>query len=154
IGTICATIGWYLEAMARANMRASRSRRPIDRARRRRGTPNFAQRSITSPQSKLKTAAKSYNWGDSRFLVSGGTLQSAPQRAAPGVPRVAFLTDTFHEINGAARTCREFAAFAQRRGCPFLSVRFGQHETFAQHDSFWMMEQRRSPLSIGVDPDL
>ncbi|HJZ95599.1 MAG TPA: glycosyltransferase [Candidatus Solibacter sp.] len=81
-------------------------------------------------------------------------MQSAPQRAAPDVPRIAFLTDTFHEINGAARTCREFAAFAQRRGYPFLSVRFGQHETFARHDSFWMMEQRRSRLSIGVDPDL
>src|SRR5262249_8960862 len=96
-----------------------------------------------------------YSWDNFRFPgYNGGTLQPAPERPKRDVPRVAFLTDTFHEINGAARTCREFAAFAQRRGYPFLSVRFGQHETFARHDSFWMMEQRRSPLSIGVDPDL
>jgi phosphatidylinositol alpha 1,6-mannosyltransferase len=70
------------------------------------------------------------------------------------VPRVAFLTDTFHEVNGAARTCREFAAFAHRRGYPFLSVRFARRENFTIDGQFRTLEFRRSPLSIGVDPDL
>ena len=70
------------------------------------------------------------------------------------IPRVAFLTDTFHEVNGAARTCREFAAFARGRGYPFLSVRFARREDFAIEGQFRTLEFRRSPLSIGVDPDL
>jgi glycosyltransferase involved in cell wall biosynthesis len=64
------------------------------------------------------------------------------------------LTDSFHEINGAARTCRELAAFAHRRGYPFLSVRFARTESFQRHSPFWTLEFRRSPLSFGVDPDM
>jgi len=70
------------------------------------------------------------------------------------VPRVAFLTDTFHEVNGAARTCREFAAFAKRRGYPFFSVRFARNESAADGHPFRTMELMRSRLGIGVDPDL
>lgn len=47
------------------------------------------------------------------------------------VPRVAFLADTFHEVNGAARTSRELAAFAQRRGYPFLRVCFAKQPSNA-----------------------
>lgn len=78
----------------------------------------------------------------------------SPEQLAPRIPRVAFLADTFHEVNGAARTCRELAAFALRRGYPFFSVRFARHETLINRGPFWTMELRRSPLSIGVDPDL
>jgi phosphatidylinositol alpha 1,6-mannosyltransferase len=70
------------------------------------------------------------------------------------VPRVAFLTDTFHEVNGAARTCRELAAYANRRGYPFLSVRFARQEGFQRKGQFWTLELKRTPISIGVDPDL
>ncbi len=70
------------------------------------------------------------------------------------IPRVAFLTDTFHEVNGAARTCRELAAFANRRGYPFLSVRFARHEDFKREGQLWTLDLKRSPISIGVDPDL
>lgn len=38
-------------------------------------------------------------------------------------PRVAFFPDSFHEVNGVAHTSRQFAAFAGRRGLPFLVVR-------------------------------
>ncbi len=78
----------------------------------------------------------------------------------PGVPtirhapRVAFLADTFHEVNGAARTCREFAAFANRHDYPFLSVRFANCESFTHDRNFSVMELKRSPLSIAVDHDL
>jgi glycosyltransferase involved in cell wall biosynthesis len=81
-------------------------------------------------------------------------LETAASRPARRVPRVAFLADTFHEVNGAARTCREFAAFAKRRGYPFFSVRFARRESFADDGPFRTMELRRSSLGIGVDPDL
>jgi len=70
------------------------------------------------------------------------------------VPRVAFLTDTFHEVNGAARTCRELAGFANRRGYPFLNVCFARQEGFQREGQFWRLELKRTPISIGVDPDL
>ncbi|HKE21618.1 MAG TPA: glycosyltransferase [Bryobacteraceae bacterium] len=81
-------------------------------------------------------------------------VQQSDARIAPAVPRVAFLSDTFHEVNGAARTCRELTAFANRRGYPFFSVRFSGRESFAQQGSSRILELRRSPISIGVDPDL
>jgi glycosyltransferase involved in cell wall biosynthesis len=57
-------------------------------------------------------------------------------------------------VNGAARTCREFAAFARRRGYPFFSVRFAGRESLDAQGPFWTMEMKRGPLSFGVDPDL
>src|SRR3974390_203159 len=38
--------------------------------------------------------------------------------------RVALFADTFYEVNGAARTCREFESFAHRNQFPFLCVRW------------------------------
>ena len=44
-------------------------------------------------------------------------------------PRVAFFTDSFHEVNGVALTSREFARFAREKGYPFfyLSTRGPKH---------------------------
>src|SRR5262245_24868508 len=70
------------------------------------------------------------------------------------VPRVAFLADTFHEVNGAALTCRQLVAFATRRRHPFFSVRFARQESFDTDGPLWTMEMKRSPISIAVDPDL
>jgi len=81
-------------------------------------------------------------------------VEESVQRVPSGIPRVAFLADTFHEVNGAARTCRELTAFANRQGYPFFSVRFAQQESFTQQGAFWTMELTRSPISVGVDPDL
>ena len=36
------------------------------------------------------------------------------------VPRVAYLPDTFYEVNGVAHTSRQFEAFALRKGLPFF----------------------------------
>jgi glycosyltransferase involved in cell wall biosynthesis len=66
-------------------------------------------------------------------------------------PRVALLADTFHEVNGAARTCRELAGFAERRGYPFLTVCYSKG---APADAGRRIELRRSRLAIRVDPDL
>lgn len=82
------------------------------------------------------------------------TTRDSPARVTAAVPRIAFLADSFHEVNGAARTCRELTAFARRRNYPFFSVRFSGRESFTQQDSFWTLEFKRGPISIGVDPDL
>ena len=39
-------------------------------------------------------------------------------------PRVALIADTFYEVNGVARTCREWEAFSRRRGLPFFCARW------------------------------
>jgi glycosyltransferase involved in cell wall biosynthesis len=70
------------------------------------------------------------------------------------VPRIAFLADSFHEVNGAAMTCRALAAFAKRRGYPFLSVRFARRPGAATEGAYQVQEFRRGALSVGVDPDL
>ena len=69
-------------------------------------------------------------------------------------PRVALLADTFHEVNGAARTCRELAAFAERRGYPFLTVCFSKNALPEGSRATRLFELRRSRLAIRLDPDL
>jgi glycosyltransferase involved in cell wall biosynthesis len=44
-------------------------------------------------------------------------------------PRVAFFTDSFHEVNGVALTSREFAKFARHNRHPFLAVHPAQPST-------------------------
>jgi len=70
------------------------------------------------------------------------------------IARVAFLADSFHEVNGAARTCRELTGFAKRQAYPFFSIRFARNESFASDGPVWTLELKRSPLSLRVDPDL
>ena len=68
-------------------------------------------------------------------------------------PRVAFFTDSFHEINGVAHTSRNFAAFAQRRGLPFLSIRAGSAPASSAKD-FHTLELPRSRAAIALEKDL
>jgi phosphatidylinositol alpha 1,6-mannosyltransferase len=69
-------------------------------------------------------------------------------------PRIALFADTFYEVNGAARTCREWDAFARRRGLNFLCVRWGQRTATCEDGAAWSLELKRSLLSFPVDPDL
>jgi glycosyltransferase involved in cell wall biosynthesis len=69
-------------------------------------------------------------------------------------PRIALLADTFHEVNGAARTCREWDAFARRSGIPFLSVRWGPRDALEKDGPVWSLDMVRSPWSFPIDPDL
>jgi phosphatidylinositol alpha 1,6-mannosyltransferase len=68
-------------------------------------------------------------------------------------PRVAFFTDSFHEVNGVAHTSRNFAAFAHRRGLPFLSVRAGSAPPTSV-DDFHTLELPRSRTAISLEKDL
>ncbi len=70
-------------------------------------------------------------------------------------PRVAYFPDSFHEVNGVAHTSRNFVAFAERRGLPFLCVRVGgRAEAFEQTGAVQTLELGRSPLSVGMEKDL
>jgi phosphatidylinositol alpha 1,6-mannosyltransferase len=69
-------------------------------------------------------------------------------------PRVAFFTDSFHEVNGVALTSRQFEAFARQRGLPFLSVHCGPQECVVKDGPAWTFELRRGCAAFGLDRDL
>jgi glycosyltransferase involved in cell wall biosynthesis len=70
--------------------------------------------------------------------------------AAMPAARVALFADTFYEVNGAARTCREWDGYARLHGLPFFCVRWGQ----APARSGRALELARSRLAFRIDTDL
>ena len=71
------------------------------------------------------------------------------------LPRVAYFPDSFHEVNGVAHTSRNFAAFAVRKGLPFLCVRAGNRPgAFEQHGEMRTLELGRSRMAVGLEHDL
>ncbi len=71
------------------------------------------------------------------------------------VPRVAYFPDSFHEVNGVAHTSRNFVAYAERHGLPFLCVRAGAREqAFAQAEELRTLELKRSRGSVRMEKDL
>ncbi|WP_419804533.1 glycosyltransferase [Terriglobus sp.] len=69
--------------------------------------------------------------------------------------RVAFLPDSFHEVNGVAHTARNYTAYAERHNLPFLCVRAGtQQPALQQHGSVISLELPRSKTSIPLEKDL
>jgi glycosyltransferase involved in cell wall biosynthesis len=70
------------------------------------------------------------------------------------IPRVAFFTDTFTEINGVALTSRQLVAFAQRRGYPMLCVRGADWSRTTREGSITHVEIARGPLAISLDKAL
>ena len=69
-------------------------------------------------------------------------------------PRVAFFTDSFHEVNGVALTSREFDRFARRRGHPFLSVHAGGALSQHAEGDHLTIECPHSPFSVGLERGL
>jgi phosphatidylinositol alpha 1,6-mannosyltransferase len=71
------------------------------------------------------------------------------------VPRVAYLPDSFHEVNGVAHTSRNFVAYAERHGLPFLCIRAGARVTaFEQVGELRTLELGRSRGSVRMEKDL
>jgi glycosyltransferase involved in cell wall biosynthesis len=72
-------------------------------------------------------------------------------------PRIAFLTDCFHEVNGVALTSRQLDSFARRRNLPFLSVHVGPETKSWTDGSVTTLELKRSlwrvPLDAGMHFD-
>jgi glycosyltransferase involved in cell wall biosynthesis len=66
-------------------------------------------------------------------------------------PRIAFLTDCFHEVNGVALTSRQLDSFARRRNLPFLSVHVGPQTKTWTDGSVTTVELKRSPASVPLD---
>jgi phosphatidylinositol alpha 1,6-mannosyltransferase len=66
-------------------------------------------------------------------------------------PRVAFLPDTFHEVNGVAHTSRQFEAFARRRQIPFLSAHPGPKSEVTADGAVTMVQLKRGPFSFPLD---
>ena len=71
-----------------------------------------------------------------------------------GALRVAFFTDSFHEVNGVALTSRQLDAFARRRGCPFYSVHAGPATAFTVDGNHATFELQRAAASVALDRDL
>jgi phosphatidylinositol alpha 1,6-mannosyltransferase len=69
-------------------------------------------------------------------------------------PRIAFLTDTYHEINGVALTSRQLQNCAQQRGYPFLCVYGGDSDKREQHGSVKHVQLKRGPLAFHLDKGL
>ncbi len=70
-------------------------------------------------------------------------------------PRVAYFPDSFHEVNGVARTARHFEAFARQCNLPFLCVRAGDRTpAFLDEGSVWTLELPRGFLSFPIEKDL
>jgi len=76
------------------------------------------------------------------------------------VPRVAYMPDSFHEVNGVAHTSRNFVAYTQRHNLPFLCIRAGirtrapQVQATARTGELRTLELPRSRFSIRMEKDL
>lgn len=69
-------------------------------------------------------------------------------------PRVAFFTDSFHEVNGVALTSRQLDAFARRRDLPFLCVHAGSERDLRVESNHWTLELDRTGVAIPVERDM
>jgi glycosyltransferase involved in cell wall biosynthesis len=70
-------------------------------------------------------------------------------------PRVAYLPDSFHEVNGVAHTSRNFVAYAERHALPFLCIRAGNRApSFERADELRTLELPRSRAAIQIEKDL
>jgi phosphatidylinositol alpha 1,6-mannosyltransferase len=72
----------------------------------------------------------------------------------PRPPRVALFADSFHEVNGVGLTCRMLEDYAQRWGCPMLSVHAGPRTERARAGSVERYELRSSPWRLNLEQDL
>ena len=64
--------------------------------------------------------------------------------------RVAFFTDSFHEVNGVAHTSRMLTATAERLGVPFQVVCAGPPDSATSR----RLQLKRGPASFPVESDL
>lgn len=70
------------------------------------------------------------------------------------MPRVAYLPDTYVEVNGVAQTARQLTKYARSKSLPFLCVRPGNQSCHWQDDSVDFVELRRSRFAIRVEQNL
>jgi len=69
-------------------------------------------------------------------------------------PRIAFFTDSFHEVNGVAHTSRHFDAFVRKRALPFLNVHAGPRTELRDEGPVWTMELKRGAAAFNLEKDM
>lgn len=67
------------------------------------------------------------------------------------IRRVAFFSDSFHEVNGVALTSRQFENFARRRQLPFFSVRAGPSTALRNEGLITICELQRSSAAFNLE---
>ena len=65
--------------------------------------------------------------------------------------RVAFFSDSFHEVNGVALTSRQFEAFARRRDLPFFSCHAGPVRQVVNAGNVTLYEVQRSGAAFNLE---
>jgi len=68
-----------------------------------------------------------------------------------GRPRVAFFPCVYHEVDGVAKTSREFEAFARRHEIPFFMVNAGPRDEVAAGGPVTRVQLTRSPAKFPLD---
>jgi phosphatidylinositol alpha 1,6-mannosyltransferase len=68
--------------------------------------------------------------------------------------RVAFFTDSFHEINGVAHTSRQFVKFAKCRERPLLCVCAGARTWWTRDGTLTQLELKRGRCALRLDDEL
>lgn len=66
-------------------------------------------------------------------------------------PRVAFFSCVYHEVDGVAKTSREFEAFARRHELPFLMVHAGPQDEVTTAGPVTRIQIPRSPVKFPLD---
>ncbi len=66
-------------------------------------------------------------------------------------PRVAFFPCVYHEVDGVAKTSREFEAFANRHEIPFFMVHAGPRDEVTMADSVTRVQMQRGPVKFPLD---
>lgn len=66
-------------------------------------------------------------------------------------PRVAFFPCVYHEVDGVAKTSREFEAFARRHELPFFMVNAGPRDGATVAGSVTRVQLPRSPVKFPLD---
>ena len=65
--------------------------------------------------------------------------------------RVAFFTDSFHEVNGVAHTSRQFESFARRSKLPFFSAHAGPVHRIEHDGPLSVYEVQRSGAAFNLE---
>jgi glycosyltransferase involved in cell wall biosynthesis len=66
-------------------------------------------------------------------------------------PRVAFFACTYHEVDGVARTSRQFESFAQQHEIPVLLVHAGPADSITSEGSVTRVQLRRCRIKLTLD---
>src|SRR5579864_1740333 len=68
-----------------------------------------------------------------------------------GRPRVAFFPCVYHEVDGVAKTSREFEAFARRHQTPFFMVHAGPRDEVTTAGTVTRVQLPRSPMKFPLE---